>query len=72
MDSNLAAVLVEFASWKNINVDRIARDYKVSPSTVYRLLADIKEWFVESQVQAKMLIPKDALKKVLKEAGVER
>jgi hypothetical protein len=39
---------------------------------VYRLLADIKEWFVESQVQAKMLIPKDALKKVLKEAGVER
>lgn len=72
MDSNLAAVLVEFASWKNINVERIARDYKVSPSTVYRLLAEIKEWFVESQVKAKLLIPKPELKQVLKEAGVER
>lgn len=72
MDTNLAAVLVEFASWKNINVDRIARDYKISPSTVYRLLANIKDWFVESQVQSKVLVPKPALKKVLKEAGVER
>lgn len=72
MDTNLAAVLVEFASWKHINVDRISRDYKVSPSTVYRLLAEIKEWFVESQVRSKLLIPKPELKKVLKEAGVER
>lgn len=72
MDSNLAAVLVEFASWKNINVERISRDYKISPSTVYRLLADIKEWFVESQVKSKLLIPKPELKQVLKEAGVER
>jgi hypothetical protein len=72
MDSNLAAVLVEFASWRNINVERIARDYKVSPSTVYRLLSEIKEWFVESQVKSKLLIPKPELKQVLKEAGVER
>lgn len=72
MNSNLAAVLVEFASWKNINIDRIARDYKISPSTVYRLLSEIKEWFVESQVKSKMLVPKPELKRVLKEAGVER
>jgi len=72
MDSNLAAVLVEFASWKNISIDRIARDYKISPSTVYRLLAEIRDWFKESEVKSKMLVPKPELKRILKEAGVER
>lgn len=72
MDTNLAAVLVEYASWKNLNIERIARDYKISPSTVYRLLGNIKEWFVESGVKAKLLEPKPELKKVLREAGVER
>jgi len=72
MDNNLAAVLVEFATWKNINIERIARDYKISPTTVYRLLADIREWFKESEVKSKMLIPKPELKRILKEAGVER
>jgi len=72
MDTNLAAVLVEFASWKNINIDRIARDYKISPSTVYRLLAEIRDWFKPSEVKAKMLIPKPEFKRILKEAGVER
>lgn len=72
MDTNLAAVLVEYASWKkNINIDRIARDYKISPSTVYRLLSQISEWFVEGETKSKMLIPKPALKNVLKEAGVQ-
>lgn len=72
MDNNLAAVLVEFASWRNISIDRIARDYKISPSTVYRLLAEIRDWFKESEVKSKMLIPKPELKRILKEAGVER
>lgn len=70
METNLAAVLVEFASWKDINVERIARDYKISPATTYRLLSEIKDWFIESQVKSKMLIPKPELKRVLKEAGV--
>jgi len=72
MDTNLSAILVEFASWKNISIDRIARDYKISPSTVYRLLLNISEWFKESQVRTKMLVPKPELKRVLKEAGVEK
>lgn len=72
MDTNLAAVLVEFASWRNVNIDRIARDYKVSPTTVYRLLSEISEWFVADEVKAKMLKPKPEFKRVLKEAGVER
>lgn len=72
MNTNLAATLVEFASWKNISIDRIARDYKISPATTYRLLAEIKEWFRADPVMAKKLIPKPELKKILKEAGVER
>jgi len=72
MDNNLAAVLVEFASWRNISMDRIARDYKISPATVYRLLSDIRDWFKADEVKAKMLVPKPELKRILKEAGVER
>jgi len=72
MNTNLAATLVEFASWKNISIDRIARDYKISPATTYRLLSEIKEWFRADPVMAKKLIPKPELKKILKEAGVER
>lgn len=72
MDTNLLAVLVEFASWRNISIERIARDYKISPSTVYRLLNEIKEWFVPSEKMSKRLVPKPELKRVLKEAGVER
>lgn len=71
MDTNLCAVLVEFASWKNVNIDRIARDYKISPSTVYRLLSQIHEWFGEDKVKSKMLVPKPELKRILKEAGVK-
>ncbi len=72
MDSNLLAVLVEFASWKNISIERICRDYKIRPATAYRLLTEIKDWFVPSEPMSKRLVPKPELRKVLKEAGVER
>lgn len=72
MDSNLLAVLVEFASWKNISIERIARDYKIGSSTVYRLLSGIKDWFEPKESMAKRLVPKPELKQALKEAGVER
>ena len=72
MNVNLLDVLVEFATWKNITIDRICRDYKVNPATCYRSLTEIKEWFAESQIMSKRLVPKPELKRVLKEAGVER
>lgn len=72
MDTNRSAVLVEFASWKDINMDRISRDYKISPSRAYDLLANVTDWFEPNPVMTKSLKPKPALKKVLKEAGVER
>jgi len=72
MNVNLLDVLVEFATWKNISIDRICRDYKVSPTTTYRLLTEIKEWFMPSEAMSKKIIPKPELRRVLKEAGVER
>lgn len=72
MNSNSIAVLVEFASWKNVSIERIARDYKISPSTVYRLLGEIKEWFAFDESMSKQVIPKRELVKVLREAGVKR
>lgn len=71
-DNNLLAVLVEFASWRDISIARIARDYKVSPSTVYRLLSNIKEWFVPSEPMSKHIVPKPELRDILRKAGVER
>lgn len=72
LDTNLLAVLVEFASWKDISIARICRDYKISEATAYRLLSGIKEWFEPSKQMSKRLIPKAELRKVLREAGVER
>lgn len=72
MNVNLLDVLVEFATWKNISIARICRDYKISPSTTYRLLASIEEWFIPSEPMSKRIVPKPELKRVLKEAGVER
>jgi len=72
LDTNLLAVLVEFASWKDVNIARICRDYKIGESTVYRLLSEIKEWFVPSEKMSKRLVQKPELKRILKEAGVER
>ena len=72
MDTNLLAVLVEFASWKDINLERISRDYKISPTTAYRLLTEIKDWFEPSEPMSKRLVPKPSLRQVLREAGVVR
>jgi len=71
-NTNLLAVLVEFATWKNISIGRIARDYKVSESTVYRLLSDIHDWFEPSEPMSKRLVPKPELARILKEIGVVR
>lgn len=72
MDTNLLAVLVEFASWKHINIERISRDYKIAPATVYRLLIEIKDWFEPSEAMSKRLVPKPELKRILKEAGARK
>lgn len=43
-DSNLCAMLVEFASWPRVDIARIARDYKLRPSTIYRILQNMDGW----------------------------
>lgn len=37
-------MLVEFASWPRVDIARITRDYKISPSTVYKLLQNMNGW----------------------------
>lgn len=68
-NGNLLAVLVEFATWKRITIDRISRDYKIHPATVYRLLASMNGYFKEDVARAKRLVPTDELKRILKESG---
>lgn len=72
MDTNRNAALVEFASWKNLTIDRISRDYKIQPSRVYDLLSACTDWFEPNPTMTKSLKPKRELLRVLKEAGVER
>jgi len=72
MDTNLLATLVEFASWPNVSIERISRDYKIAFSTTYRLLSELHDWFEPSEPMSKKLVPKRELIRVLREAGVER
>lgn len=72
LNTDLLAVLVEYASWRDVNIARICRDYKVSEATCYRLLSRITDWFNVDATMTKRLVPRQELKKVLKEAGVER
>jgi len=72
VSTNLLAVLVEFATWNPVTIDRICRDYKVSSATAYRLLSEIKEWFEPSETKSKRLVPKPELKRILKEVGGDR
>jgi len=67
LDKNLASMLVEFASWSKLDVERITRDYKVSPSTAYKLLHSMSSWV---KVENGYVTATDALKKILKEIGV--
>ena len=68
-DKNLASLIVEFASWSRVDVDRIVRDYKVSPSTAYRLLHSLNGWL---ELKSGSVLPSESLKKILREIGVRK
>lgn len=70
LNNNLLAVFVEFASWKELTVGRIARDYKIHPSTVYRLLSNMPNWFVTTAKSPTTISPTKQLKATLRRAGV--
>lgn len=66
---DLLAMLVEMASWPNLTIERICRDYRVTPDVVTRILKGMPEWFqVEATGRGKITCaPK--LFEILKLAG---
>lgn len=67
LEVNLAALLVELASWKKPNVERICKDYKISPSTVYKLLHTVDTWI---KLDKGYIFPTEVLQKILREIGI--
>jgi energy-coupling factor transporter ATP-binding protein EcfA2 len=69
LDKNLCAVIVELASWPRVDINRIVRDYKVSPSTAYNLIHSLNGWV---SLMDGAIKPNENLKKILRELGVAR
>ena len=68
-DKELNSLMVEFASWPHVDIERIVRDYKISPSTAYRLLHNLNGWV---DFKSGVVTPTESLKKILKEIGVRK
>ena len=59
--NNLYCVLVELASHGQPTIPTICEDYKVSPSTVERLIATMKEWcWIKTNSPKRVLPTEDA------------
>jgi hypothetical protein len=70
--NNVYCILVEIASHGEPTIETICEDYKISPSTVSRVLATIPEWCWEKNNSPKKICPTDATKKILNMAGVNQ
>ena len=68
-DKNLCAVIVELASWSRVDINRIVRDYKVSPTTAYNLVRAMNNWI---DLNVGKVEPNENLQKVLREIGVRK
>jgi hypothetical protein len=59
---NTACLLTEFTTWGIPTVDQVMEDYKVSRSTVYRIIKDMKDY---CYVDKKHIYPTDLTKQIL-------
>ena len=69
--SGLLAIMIEVASWPKLNIDRVARDYKLSPSRAAELVVEHGLGVITYNAFTKVLTPSDDLSRVLREAGVK-
>jgi len=69
--SSLLAIMIEIASWPKLNIDRVARDYKLSPKRAGELVVEYGQGIVNYNAFTKVLTPSDDLARVLREAGVK-
>jgi len=70
-DSNLLAVMIEFATWGNLSLNQLARDYKVRPQRAIELLQTMGSAWVGSSFRSQTIKPSPEMVHILKEAGVK-
>jgi len=68
--SGMLAIMIEVASWPKLNIDRVARDYKLSPKRAGELVVEHGQGIITYNAFTQVLTPSDDLKRVLREAGV--
>lgn len=66
----LLALLIEVASWEKLNINHVARDYKLSPKRAGELVVEHGLGIINYNAFTKVLKPTKDLARVLKEAGV--
>jgi hypothetical protein len=66
---NVFCILSELASFNDLTVEQICRDYHISPSTVYRLLEQNKEWCWVKRDKKAVIKPTKAAYEALTAAG---
>lgn len=71
-DNNAYCILVELVSHGQPTIDHFCEDYKISPSTVERLLAQAPEWVWMKTNSPKKVMPTDATKRILNLIGANQ
>uniref|UniRef100_A0A6H2A4M5 Uncharacterized protein n=1 Tax=viral metagenome TaxID=1070528 RepID=A0A6H2A4M5_9ZZZZ len=71
-DNNVYCILVEIASHGEPTIKTVCEDYKVSPTTVERLVQEAQEWCFIKANSPKKIAPTDTTKQILKIAGVNQ
>jgi len=70
LNQNLLCLLAEFASYPAVTYEIIGADYGIRPRKVQSILEDMHEWYYKAQNNPVVLMPTDALKYILEEAGL--
>lgn len=67
--SDFLAILVEFATYKNLSISTICRDYKVSREMVVSKLRELGEEYISIDTESKTISPAPKMLKILEEGG---
>lgn len=71
-ENNVYCLLVEIASHGQPSINTICEDYKVSPSTVERIVAESPEWVWIKANSPKRVLPTEQAQKILNLAGANQ
>jgi len=71
-DNNLVCILAEMATHREPTVQTICEDFKISPTTVYRLVRTMEKWCFKKTNSPTRIMPTDACLEMLNICGVFR